>query len=154
MAVLAAERASDAGMAPAAVYTFGMPRAGGPSFAARYNAKLGDRTFRLVHGGDTVPCVPDAIVDGGPIAFRHVGHMLKCVSGGRFDRQAQLTDTNCDDPRFNAGVRENLGNRLNALLAGRFFAPAGPGALGRLLAFLPFAIRDHLPDRYLSALAP
>jgi hypothetical protein len=154
LAVLAAEKASDAGMAPAAVYTFGMPRAGGPTFAARYNAKLGDRTFRLVHGGDTVPCIPDAIADAAPVVFRHVGRMLKCVSGGKFDRNTPLSNIDSDDPRFVAGVRENLRNRFNAMLAGRFFAPAGPGALGRLFAFLPFLIRDHLPDRYLRALEP
>jgi hypothetical protein len=43
---------------------------------------------------------------------------------------------------------------MRAILAGRVFAPAGPGALGRLYALLPFGIRDHLPDRYLRALEP
>ena len=154
LAVLAAKKAFDSGMAPAAVYTFGMPRAGGPSFAAAYNASLGDRTFRLVHGADTVPCVPDAIVDALPIQFRHVGRMLKCNSGAKFERAAPLMGIEANEPRFLAGARENLRNRLSALMAGRLLALAGPGMLGPLFALLPFPIRDHLPDRYRHALEP
>lgn len=151
LVVLAAEKANDAGIVPAAIYSFGMPRAGGANFAARYDGKLGDRTFRLVHGNDIVPCVPDSI---GPLVFRHVGRMLKCPSDGKFDPAMPLSTSDNDDPRFAAGVRDNFRNQLSAFLAGRFFSPQGPGALGRMFAFLPFAIRDHLPDRYLSALSP
>jgi hypothetical protein len=149
LAVLAAEKANDAGIVPAAVYTFGMPRAGGDRFARRYIGKLGDRTFRLVHGNDIVPCVPDSI---GPLVFRHVGRMLKCPSGGKFDPAMPLSNTENDDPRFAPGARDSFRNQLSAFLGGRFLSPQGPGALGRMFAFLPLAIRDHLPDRYLSAL--
>lgn len=157
LAVLAAEKAHDSGMTPAAVYTFGMPRAGGAAFAGRYNRKLGDRTFRLVHGGDIVPCIPEwfaRLLPPARISFQHVGQMLKCESGAKFDRLAPLAVATCNDPAFHAGVRENWINRKNAFLAGELFAVAGPGALGQFLRFLPFAIRDHLPDRYLSALTP
>jgi hypothetical protein len=156
LAVLAAEKAHDSGMAPAAVYTFGMPRAGGASFAGRYNGKLGDRTFRLVHGGDIVPCIPEWIARIAPPAhlpFQHVGQMLKCDSGAKFDRLAPLALATGNEPAFRAGVRENWLNRKNAFLAGELFAVAGPGTLGQFLRFLPFSIRDHLPDRYLNALA-
>jgi len=157
LAVLAAEKAHDAGMTPAAVYTFGMPRAGGATFAARYNGKLGDRTFRLVHGGDIVPCIPEWFARLAPparIRFQHVGQMLKCDAGAKFDRLAALGVATGNDPAFRMGVRENWINRRNALLGGQLFAAAGPGPLGRLLMLLPFAIRDHLPDRYRNALAP
>lgn len=157
LAVLAAEKAHDNGMTPAAVYTFGMPRVGIGKFAARYNAKLGDRTFRLVHGGDIVPCVPEFLAHLLPlqrIFFQHVGHLLKCDSGAKFDRSAQLSDLLSDEPRLRDGTRENIRNRISAFFAGQLLALAGPGALGHLLPLLPFAIRDHLPDRYLSALAP
>jgi hypothetical protein len=155
LAVLAAEKAHDNGMMPAGVYTFGMPRAGGANFAVRYNDKLGDRTFRLVHGGDIVPCIPEwfaRLLPPGRIQFQHVGQMLRCDSGAKFDRLGALSPMTANDPAFRTGVRENWINRRNALLAGEFFAPAGPGRLGRFLMFLPFAIRDHLPDRYRSAL--
>lgn len=157
LAVLAAEKAHDIGIAPAAVYTFGMPRAGGRSFAARYDGKLGDRSFRLVRGGDIVACVPEWIEHLAPparVPFQHVGRMLKCDSGGKFDRNRPLSAMSCDDSRFGAGVRENWTNRVSAALAGKLLAAAGPGVLGPLFALLPFAIRDHLPDRYLSALTP
>jgi hypothetical protein len=154
LAVLGAEAAADKGLAPASVFTYGMPRAGGPVFAARYDGKLGDRTFRLVHGGDIVPCVPDALVAANPIQFQHVGRLLTCPSGGKFARPSVLSNTGCNDPRFVAGLRINLSNRLQALHGGNIFAPAGPGILGPAMTLLPFLIRDHLPDRYLAALQP
>ena len=155
LAVLAAEKVKDGPLVPAKVYTFGMPRAGGQKFKARYDRILGDRTYRLVHGGDTVPSIPDSIrVLGIPARFLHVGRLLTCKSGGKFDRSAPLSDTSSNDPRFLDGARANLHNRTRALLAGKIFAPTGPGALGRFYALLPFGIRDHLPDRYLHALEP
>jgi triacylglycerol lipase len=155
LAVLAAEKVKDGRFVPAKVYTFGMPRADGRYFKARYDRFLGDSTYRLVHGGDTVPCIPDSIsVLGVLTPFQHVGRLLTCKSGGRFDRSTPLTDTKSNDPRFVDGMRDNLRNCLRALLAGRVFAPTGPGALGRFYALLPLGIRDHLPDRYLKALEP
>jgi hypothetical protein len=103
----------------------------------------------------TVPCIPDSIKALGILTpFQHVGRLLTCKSGGKFDRTTRLTDTTSNDPRFIEGVRDNLRNSLRALLAGRIFAPTGPGPLGRLFALLPFGIRDHLPDLYLKALEP
>jgi hypothetical protein len=160
LVILAAKQAFDEGSAPTAVYGFGLPRVGGPEFATRYNQALGDRTFRLVHGNDIVPSVPDGIVNvvmpGGLAArlqFHHVGHMLKCVSGGKFRRAAQLAAMESDDPRFVPGLMGDVRARIGALLSGRLLAPVGPGELGALDTVLPPAIRDHLPDRYLNALA-
>jgi triacylglycerol lipase len=55
----------------AGVYTFGQPRAGGGGFAARYDAGLRDRTFRIVHAADIVPRVPWL-----PGDYRHAGHEI------------------------------------------------------------------------------
>ena len=152
LAVLAAEKAFDLGMALAAVFTFGMPRAGGLDFAARYDRKLGDRTYRLVHGSDIVPCVPDALVALNPIQFQHVGRLLTCPSSGKFARPAVLGNMSGNDPRFVGGLRLDFANRVFALHRGDIFAPVGLGVLGPTYALLPFLIRDHLPDRYLNAL--
>lgn len=155
MAVLAAEKVKEGSLRPTAVYTFGMPRAGGRLFKTRYNRILGDGTYRLVYGGDTVPCMPDSVkVLGMLTEFQHVGRLLTCKSGGKFDRNTPLSEKKSNDPRFVDGLRDNLRNTMRSLLAGRIFAPTGPGALGRLFALLPFGIRDHLPDRYLQALEP
>lgn len=153
LAVLAADKAKDGSLCPAGIYTFGMPRAGGRLFKTRYNRVLGDCTYRLVYGGDTVSCMPDSIkVLGIHTEFQHVGRLLTCKSGGKFDRATPLSEKKSNDPRFADGLRDNLRNTMRSLLAGRIFAPTGPGALGRLCALLPFGIRDHLPDRYLKAL--
>ncbi len=157
LAVLAAEKAHDNNMSPAAVYTFGMPRTGSGTFATRYNGKLGDRTFRLVHGGDIVPCIPEFLVRLAPLApimGQHVGCMLKCSSGAKFDRAAPLSAMTSDDPRLSAGLRENTFNTFTAMLSGKFLAQAGPGVLGPLFRLLPLPVREHLPDQYLKALTP
>lgn len=157
LAVLAADAAQRGGMPPSAIYTFGMPRAGGQTFAVGYDGTLGERTYRLVHGGDIIPCIPEwvaMIVKPERVPFHHVGRMLKCSSGAKFDASAQPDTLGGNDPKVRAGVRENWINRRNAALAGQLFAPAGPGTLGRLYALLPFSIRDHLPDSYRNALEP
>ncbi|HTT48756.1 MAG TPA: lipase family protein [Pseudolabrys sp.] len=157
LAVLAAEKAHDNNMPPAAVFTYGMPRTGSGIFATRYNGKLGDRTFRLVHGGDIVPCIPEVLVRPAPLATimaQHVGCMLKCSSGAKFDRNAPLSAMTSDDPRLGAGLRENAFNSFTAMLSGKFLSQAGPGLLGPLFGLLPLPVRDHLPDQYLEALTP
>jgi triacylglycerol lipase len=58
MAVLAAEKVKDGRLRPTAVYTFGMPQAGGRLFKTRYNRMLGECTYRLVHGGTRSPACP------------------------------------------------------------------------------------------------
>jgi Lipase (class 3) len=58
LAVLAADWLARENIAIQAVYTFGQPRAGDRAFAAGYNARLGNRTYRLVYEADLVPHVP------------------------------------------------------------------------------------------------
>ena len=149
LAALAAERAHDAGIAPAAVYVFGMPRAGGDVFASRYNAKLGEKTFRLVYGRDVVATVPMS-----KLGFRHVGRMLACSTDGKFDPSESLSAVGSNDPEFTAGRIQTLKDVASNLLQGRWFMPDGPGPLGPLFRYLPLSIRDHLPDRYWEALTP
>lgn len=57
------------------VYTFGSPRVGDAEFARRYDAVLGDRTFRFVNHQDIVPRVPLRL-----LKYDHVG-TLKYFDG-------------------------------------------------------------------------
>jgi hypothetical protein len=49
------------------VYTFGSPRVGDGVFAEIYAERLGFKTYRLTHGRDVVPSVPNTL-----LGFRHV----------------------------------------------------------------------------------
>ena len=148
IAVLAASYATDQSAVPAAVYGFGMPRVGNAQFHARYTAALGERTFRLVHGIDVVATVPPSM-----LGFRHVGRMLACASGGKFAGDATaLSSSASDDPLFSGGLQAGISATLANLAAGTILSPTGPGTFGTLFALLPPPIRDHLPDRYWTAL--
>jgi hypothetical protein len=98
LAVLAAQQADRLGSTPRGVYVYGMPRVGGARFRDEYNARLGDITYRLVHGDDIVACIPFS-----GIGFRHVGRMLACTSGERFAAGAPLSDHSCDAPLPSCG---------------------------------------------------
>lgn len=74
LAVLAAEK-TRADRAPAAVYTFGMPRAGTEDFRRGYEG-LARRTYRLHLDQDIVPSVPTLAME-----YRHVGLYLHCPEG-------------------------------------------------------------------------
>ncbi len=64
LAILAAWRISRLPNAPEiVVYTFGSPRNGGQEFFNDYTPRLGDFTFRMVHGTDIVPTVPPTLLD-------------------------------------------------------------------------------------------
>jgi triacylglycerol lipase len=147
LAVLAAQRADAAGAVPKAIYIFGMPRAGGETFRATYNARLGQITFRLVHGLDIVARVPGN-------GFRHVGRLLQCHSGEKFDPSTLESNADSDEPEFLQDLAENLLSGIGDVLSGHVFQPPGPGPFGPLFKFLPQPIRDHLQDRYWTALAP
>ena len=149
LAALAALRAANARSPPAAVYTFGMPRVGGPQFAASY-ADLSKVTYRLVHGIDLVTRVPP----GSPGGFHHVGHLLQCAAGTKFDEARLFSATDSDDPPFSDELRNVLARALHNILIGNILSPHGPGTLGSLFQFLPPEIRDHLQDSYWKALTP
>jgi hypothetical protein len=150
LAALAAQHADQLrdGVTPRAVYVFGMPRTGGDKFRAAYNAKLGDITYRLVHGDDIVAHVPPS-----GIGFHHVGRMLACASGGKFSRTEPLEDKNEDNPPFAVGAVHSLVSGIEGAFTGHIFSPEGPGTFGGLFKFLPRPIRDHLQDQYYGALA-
>jgi hypothetical protein len=166
LAVLTALRLSDEGVAGTqAVYTFGMPRAGGGVFAQAYNARFGARTFRLVHGLDIVPTL-------GPsgLGFRHVGRHLHCPRGTRFCVDRLAVDTDCDEPQFIASALHDFAAfwrepRARVIEGAARFRTAAELAAGRGPAgmrtdpvgisheLLPARIRDHLPERYTGGFA-
>jgi triacylglycerol lipase len=146
LAVLAAQQADRLpGGTPRGVYVYGMPRVGGERFRDEYNARLGDITYRLVHGDDIVACIPFS-----GIGFRHVGRMLTCASGEKFAAGAALSDHGCDAPQL-ADPHRRLVNGIRGLFAGE--ALPGPGGLQGLAKAFPKPFRDHLQDRYFCALA-
>jgi triacylglycerol lipase len=147
----------------AAVYTFGMPRAGNRDFASTYNAALGARTFRLVHGNDLVPTVAPSFLN-----FQHVGRFLHCERLARFATSALEEQPSSDQPPFVQTARDDLLSvlrnpfapvkdafdrlKLAVLLAmGRGPADARNDFVGAGIETLPPRIRDHIPDRYIAA---
>jgi hypothetical protein len=147
-----------------AVYTFGMPRPGNGDFSRDYNADLGMRTYRLIHGEDLVPTLAP-----NEMGFRHVGRYLHCARRGRFDGQDLAADTRSDDPPFVKGVAGEIRDFIHspfgaASAAATQLRLAAEMALGKvrpgkrtdpggiLIELLPSRIRDHMPDRYCSAL--
>jgi hypothetical protein len=147
VAALAAQFADSKGLAPRSVYVFGMPRAGGERFQDTYNARLGAVTYRLVHGLDVVARVP---MSG--IGFRHIGRVLQCEDGEKFDPVA-LSAGASDDPAYSAGLADTLQRGVEGVLSGYVLPRPGPGTFGPLFRFLPRPIRDHLQDCYYEALA-
>jgi len=148
IAVLAAQRALEQQIEPVAVYTFGMARVGGSTFASGYNnGNLGPKTYRLVHGLDVVPRVPPKV------GFFHVGRMLHCDSGTKFSA-GPLSEVGNNEPSLGTGVLVGIATGLQQAIFGRVLSPSGPGAYGRLFRLLPQPIRDHLQDRYIAALEP
>jgi hypothetical protein len=143
LAALAGQRAHAAGTTPRAIYGFGMPRVGGETFRSDYNATLGRITYRLVHGLDLVARVPGN-------GFRHVGRVLQCDSGSKFDPASAPSAVGSDEPKLLPGLAHV--NGIGSMLSGHVFQPPGPGPLGPLFKFLPQPIRDHLQDRYWTAL--
>ena len=134
---------------PAAVYVFGMPRAGKEQFRRQYKASLGDRTFRLVHGLDLVARVPNTA-----LGYRHVGHLLQCDSGKKFDGAALVADLDSDVPAFKQELIDVALAGAGELVTHKFLSPEGPGPFGSLFKFIPQPIRDHLQDSYWTALTP
>jgi hypothetical protein len=147
LAVLAAQRAViEHGLVPE-VYTFGMPRVVNEGFARDYDAMLGTRTFRLVHGEDVVPTVPPS-----GLGFHHVGSCLACARHTRFDA-ALLKPPPCDDPGFAPGLQSAFKAGVDRLLSLSLDPQIRSDWLGQASRVLPPALGDHLPDRYWQALA-
>ena len=106
-----------------------MPRLGTPAFAAAYNKKLGERTYRLIHGSDVVPTVPPS--------------ELALFEISALDAQPS------DQPLF-------INTWLSAAKATlrRYFRrdilPTDPSPIIQASDYAGFG--DHLPDRYWRAL--
>ncbi len=149
LAALAAQMVLAGGMPPRAIYTFGMPRVGGARFEASYDADLGAITFRLVHGIDLVARVPMS-----EIGFRHVGRVLQCTAGAKFNAVQPLSPVGLDEPKFSAELSNAFLRGVSNILSGNVLSPVGPGTFGPLFRFLPPEIRDHLQDSYWKALTP
>jgi triacylglycerol lipase len=146
-----------------AVYTFGMPRPGDQALADQYNADLGMRTFRLVHGEDIVPTVAPS-----EFHFRHLGRFLRCERQGKFDKAKLAPDVSSDLPPFDEGAAQAITAQLQgplsaavgaveriklalALQAGVKIPNARTDPGGIIIELLPLRLRDHMPDRYISA---
>jgi triacylglycerol lipase len=149
LAALAAQMALGEDSTARGVYVFGMPRVGGQQFQATYNAGLGALTYRLVHGVDLVARVPMS-----SIGFRHVGRLLECVAGAKFDGTQPLSQIGSDDPEFSRQLRDVFLRDVGNILSGNILSPLGPGTFGPLFRFIPPEIRDHLQDSYWKALTP
>lgn len=95
LAVLAAARVVEAGGSVSAVYTFGSPRVGRRGFRDKYNAVLGDRTFRFINHIDLVTRV--ALMLQG---YSHVGARMYFDGSGRLHEHAPSWKVIIDDVLF------------------------------------------------------
>jgi triacylglycerol lipase len=149
LAALGAQMALGHGSPPRAIYTFGMPRVGGERFRTSYDAGLGALTYRLVHGIDLVARVPPSF-----IGFRHVGRVLQCDAGSKFDDAKPLSPIGSDDPQSGEQLPNIFRRGVSNILSANILSPTGPGTFGPLFQFIPPEIRDHLQDSYWRALTP
>jgi triacylglycerol lipase len=168
LSLLAADAAVAQGVPPRAFYGYGTPCPGGATFRDRYNAALGNVTYRLVHGRDVVARVP--MFKG----YFHVGRLLQTKQDTKFDA-GKLTAAVSKDPLFFAPdyLKEIgtflLGGGFIGVLKGLVMSPPtspqelaqaviaklpprGNGPLGKWFRLLPPFIREHLEDRYIEAL--
>jgi len=165
---LTAKRIAEAGTPGVeAVYTIGCPRVGNAEFAASYDAALGSRTYRLVHGEDIVPSVaPDTL----GFDFRHVGRYLHCERQGRFSAADLRAVGASNEPGFTKGISKELISELHSpfstarlalarlALPFRILVGSAPSGMrtdlgGIAIELLPLRVRDHMPDRYIGALS-
>jgi triacylglycerol lipase len=147
LAALAAQKALSLAMRPRAIYGFGMPRVGGLQFQTSYDADLGAVTYRLVHGIDLV-----ARVAPSSTGFRHVGRLIQCAAGAKFD--GAPSPTGLDQPLFADEFKNIFTRGIGNILGGHILGPEGPGTFGPMFKFIPPEIRDHLQDSYWKALSP
>jgi len=154
LTILAASRISLQPNAPdIVVYTFGSPRNGGEKFFDDYDPRLGNSTFRLIHGTDIVPTVPPTFLGG----YLHVGQAVQCPREGVFDGVRPMARDG-NGPDFFESARRGVLADLDVSDLVRAIAGVGSGLLNRsalrdlLIGFLPSIIHDHVPDSYFRAL--
>jgi triacylglycerol lipase len=149
LALISALRALEAGFRATAVYTFGVPRAGGERFFDSYTRDLGDRTFRLVHGDDIVAKVPPGFLNN----FRHVGRLLHCLAGSSFEGEpSPATSENQPDLSL-LGIAAALDilRSIPGIVASLRGIDLDPRNFDKLRA-LPVELRDHVPSGYFRSL--
>jgi triacylglycerol lipase len=168
IAVLIARKFADQPTPVTAVYTFGQPRVGDARFMRAYNLVLGSKTYRFVYGKDIVPAVPSA-------PYRHVGRYAYAASG-RFSGTVtaypdpSLPDGCSDEPATTRAevasavellkyvpnqilsFATNISSAWKILLGLRGPSSSRSDAVALLIERLPVPIRDHIPDRYWTAL--
>lgn len=150
LALATIDRAHDElGLRNVEAYVFGCPRVGREPFRARFDGSFGSTTYRLVHGDDIVATVPPA-----EFGFHHVGRLLRCARGGRFHADRLDQRPGSDDPLGNEGVFDGIRHRLAGLFVGAPSPSSRDDILGQMSQLLSPSIGDHLPDRYIAALAP
>lgn len=88
------------------------------------------------------------------LGFHHVGRLLQCERGERFDRNLLLDQVDSDEPSLGNDFFSGVAERLRALFSGPLSPTSRMDALGRLSGLLAPSIGDHLPDRYYTALTP
>jgi triacylglycerol lipase len=149
LAILAASRAPlEPSVQQVVVYTFGSPRTGGEIFFNDYTPRLGDTTFRFIHGTDIVPTVPLTLLH----VYRHVGQAVQCASGGLFDGVAPMARDGNKPAILESAAQSGFAD-FGALAALHFVDGIGPGLRNQLAGFLPRMIRDHVPQNYFRALS-
>jgi len=148
IALVTADRARDEKkLQQGEVYVFGSPRVGRDDFVSRYNDRFGLTTYRFVHGIDIVPTVPPS-----ELGFHHVGRLLQCESGQKFDQTRLRGDVASDEPQAGSDFFSGIAQQLRGLFSGPLSPTLRIDALGRLSQLLSPSIGDHLPDRYYTAL--
>jgi triacylglycerol lipase len=130
------------------VYTFGSPRNGGEKFFSDYTRRLGDATFRFIHGTDIVPTVPFTLLH----VYRHVGQAVQCESGAHFEGVAPMAPDG-DEPVIRQSVAKAGLADFEGVRTLQFFHGIGPGLRNELTGVLPRMIRDHVPQSYFHALS-
>jgi triacylglycerol lipase len=149
LAILAASRAPlEPNVQKVAAYTFGSPRTGGEAFFNDYSPRLGDFTFRLIHGADIVPTVPLTLFG----VYRHVGKSVQCGSGELFDGVVPM-GRDGNKPDLLESAAQSGFSDIEALAAFQLLHDIGPGLRNQLAGFLPRMVRDHVPQSYFRALS-
>jgi triacylglycerol lipase len=129
------------------IYVFGSPRVWQAGLTKAFIDVFGSTTYRLVYGEDVVASVPPTA-----LGFQHVGHLLQCARGEKFDATKLLERDDSDEPAFGIGSLAQLPDKLRRLLVG--LSPSmRTDLVGQASQLLLPLIGDHLPDRYYTALA-
>ncbi len=122
-----------------AVYTYGQPMIGDPTFAAACEKALGKMVFRYIHAHDVVVALPPKI--SGP--FGHFGEEYQLF---------RTSDGKWKPPQHNAEPTGQVGRLYELPLAATAFLARQIRSL-RDMPF-PYSLDDHGPQHYIAGLTP